>query len=85
MFKKFFKSVGSFIKSIPSKVTTLAKNTATAVLGVGYFVIWAPIACICFYVNFFKAFGEICIDLVKCFFAKFKKPVVEAEPTVAEA
>lgn len=85
MFKSFFGKVGSTIKSIPHTVATLVKDTATAVLGIGYFIFWAPIACCLFYVNFFKAFGEICIDRVKEFFGKFKKSVVEAEPVAAEA
>lgn len=85
MFKSFFGKVGSTIKSIPHTVATVAKDTATAVLGIGYFVIWAPITVINFYAFLFKSFGEICIDRVKGFFGKFKKPIAEAEPVAAEA
>lgn len=85
MFKSFFGKVGSTIKSIPHTVATVAKDTATAVLGIGYFIIWAPVVCVRFYLNLFKGFGEICIDSIKGFFNKFKKPVVEAEPVAAEA
>lgn len=85
MFKSFFGKVGSTIKSIPHTVATIAKDTATAVLGIGYFIVWAPIAVINFYALLFKTFGEICIEHVKGFFGKFKKPVVEAESVAAEA
>lgn len=85
MFKSFFGKVGSTIKSIPHAIATVAKNTAIAVLGIAYFIFWAPIAVIAFYAHYFKSFGDICINHVKGFFGKFKKPVVEAEPIVAEA
>lgn len=85
MFKSFFGKVGSTIKSIPRTVATVVKDTATAVLGIGYFIFWAPIAVLNFYAHFFKAFGKICIECVKSFFSKFKKPVTEAEPAMAEA
>ena len=84
MFKSFFGKVGSTIKSIPHTITVGIKDTATAILGIGYFAIWAPITVINFYVFLFKSFGEICIACMKGFFGKFKKPVIEAEPVAAE-
>lgn len=84
MFKSFFSKVGSAIKSIPHKAVSFVKDTATVVTGVVYFMVWAPVACVLFYLNLFKGFGEICISSIKGFFGKFKKPVVEAEPVATE-
>lgn len=85
MFKSFFGKIGFIIKTIPHKAVSFVKDTATVVTGVAYFMVWAPVACVLFYLNLFKGFGEICIGSIKGFFSKFKKPVVEAEPVVAEA
>lgn len=84
MFKSFFGKVGSTIKSIPHAVTTVAKNTAITVLGIAYFIFRVPIVVIAFYAHYFKSFGDICINHVKGFFGKFKKPVIKVDPIVVK-
>lgn len=82
MFKTFFGKVWSAVKATPKTLVKVAKDTATTIAGIVYFVVWSPFACLMFYASFFKHFGEYAIDTVRGFVKKatgFKASSATAE------
>ena len=72
MFKTFFGKIWSGIKATPKTLVKFGKDIATTVVGIGYFIIWAPIACLTFYAAFFKRIGEIAFSSIRSMFKKAK-------------
>lgn len=72
MFKTFFGKIWSGIKATPKTLVKFGKDIATTVVGIGYFIIWAPIACLAFYAAFFKRIGEMAFSSIRNMFEKVK-------------
>lgn len=72
MFKTFFGKIWSGIKATPKTLIKFGKDIAATVVGIGYFIIWAPIACLAFYAAFFKRIGEIAFNSIRSMFKKAK-------------
>lgn len=72
MFKTFFGKIWSGIKATPKTLIKFGKDIAATVVGIGYFIIWAPIVCLAFYAAFFKRIGEMAFNSIRSMFEKAK-------------
>lgn len=85
MFKTFFGKVWSTIKAAPKALVKTGKSIASMVVGIGYFIVWCPIACMKFYVSIFKSFGDAVFSKISSLFKKLKSFKVSSADTAAEA
>ena len=72
MFKTFFGKIWTGIKATPKALVKFGKNTTITITGAVYFMVWAPIACLKFYADLFKSFGEIAFSSIHNILEKVK-------------